>query len=96
MLERMKPISAIVDSQVLPFHLPSPPKSAQPAHRGHGRGGDGLRRDAPMLTRLSLNISNDDRIGLLGSNGNGKSTFAKLVAGRMPVLGGTDPQARPR
>ena len=45
--------------------------------------------DKVVLSRLSLNISNDDRIGLLGSNGNGKSTFAKLVAGRMGTLGGT-------
>ena len=41
-----------------------------------------------MLKRLSLNISDDDRIGLLGSNGNGKSTFAKLVAGRLQAQGG--------
>ncbi len=87
MLERMKPISAIVDSQVLPFHLPSPARPLSPpivAMDGATTGYD----ERPVLTRLSLNISNDDRIGLLGSNGNGKSTFAKLVAGRMPVLAG--------
>ncbi len=87
MLERMKPIAAIVDSQVLPFHLPSPARPLSPpivAMDGASTGYD----DRPVLSRLSLNISNDDRIGLLGSNGNGKSTFAKLVAGRMPVLGG--------
>ena len=88
MLERMKPIAAIVDSQVMPFHLPSPPRPLSPpivAMDGASTGYD----DRPVLTRLALNISNDDRIGLLGSNGNGKSTFAKLVAGRMPVLSGT-------
>jgi ATP-binding cassette subfamily F protein 3 len=87
MLERMKPIAAIVDSQVMPFHLPSPQRPLSPpivAMDGAATGYD----DRPVLTRLSLNISNDDRIGLLGSNGNGKSTFAKLVAGRMPVLAG--------
>jgi ATP-binding cassette subfamily F protein 3 len=40
------------------------------------------------LSRLSLTISNDDRIGLLGANGNGKSTFAKLLAGRLSPCGG--------
>ena len=88
MLERMKPISAIVDSQVMPFHLPSPERPLSPpivAMDGASTGYD----DRPVLSRLSLNISNDDRIGLLGSNGNGKSTFAKLVAGRMPTLGGS-------
>ena len=88
MLERMKPISAIVDSQVMPFHLPSPARPLSPpivAMDGASTGYD----DKAVLSRLSLNISNDDRIGLLGSNGNGKSTFAKLVAGRMTTLGGS-------
>ncbi|MGO4872669.1 MAG: ATP-binding cassette domain-containing protein [Roseiarcus sp.] len=41
-----------------------------------------------MLARIYLTLSNDDRIGLLGANGNGKSTFAKLVGGRLPPMGG--------
>jgi ATPase subunit of ABC transporter with duplicated ATPase domains len=43
----------------------------------------------PVLRRLSLTISDDDRIGLLAANGNGKSTFAKLVAGRLKAQGGS-------
>ena len=88
MLERMKPISAIVDREVMPFHLPSPERPLSPpivAMDGASTGYD----EKPVLSRLSLNISNDDRIGLLGSNGNGKSTFAKLVAGRMVTLAGS-------
>ncbi len=88
MLARMQPISAIVDSQVLPFHLPSPIRPLSPpiiamdgASVGYG--------ERTVLSHLNLNISNDDRIGLLGSNGNGKSTFAKLMASRMEVQGGT-------
>ncbi len=88
MLARMEPISAMVDSQVLPFHLPSPEKPLSPpivamdgASVGYG--------DRTILSRLSLNISNDDRIGLLGSNGNGKSTFAKFVANRIEAMAGT-------
>ncbi len=87
MLAKMEPISAMVDNQVLPFNLPSPAKPLSPpivamdgVSVGYG--------DRTILNRLSLNISNDDRIGLLGSNGNGKSTFAKLVAGRLDVMGG--------
>ena len=38
---------------------------------------------APILSKLSLSLANDDRIGLLGANGNGKSTFAKLLGGRL-------------
>ena len=87
MLARLEPVAAMVDSQVLPFHLPSPQRPLSPpivamegASVGYG--------EKPILSRLSLSISNDDRIGLLGSNGNGKSTFAKLVAGRLEAMGG--------
>jgi ATP-binding cassette subfamily F protein 3 len=88
MLAKMEPVSAIVDGQVLPFHLPSPQKPLSPpivalddASTGYG--------DTPVLKRLNLSIADDDRIGLLGSNGNGKSTFAKLVGGRLDVMGGS-------
>ncbi|PNG26838.1 ABC-F family ATP-binding cassette domain-containing protein [Methylocella silvestris] len=87
MLAKMEPIAAIVDGHILPFYLPSPAKPLNPpivamddASVGYG--------ETPVLRRLSLNIAEDDRIGLLGSNGNGKSTFAKLVAGRLSPLSG--------
>ena len=41
-----------------------------------------------VLSRISLNLQNDDRIGLIGANGNGKSTFAKLMGGRLSPLSG--------
>jgi ATP-binding cassette subfamily F protein 3 len=88
MLAKMEPVSAIVEHDVQPFHLPSPAKPLSPpivAMDGVSTGYDGRT----ILSRLSLNVSNDDRIGLLGSNGNGKSTFAKLVGGRLDVMGGT-------
>jgi ATP-binding cassette subfamily F protein 3 len=88
MLAKMEPVMAIVDGHVLPFHLPSPRRPLIPplvamedASAGYGA--------EPVLRRLSLAISDDDRIGLLGANGNGKSTFAKLVAGRLKAQGGT-------
>ncbi len=42
----------------------------------------------PVLAGLNLRIDDDDRIALLGTNGNGKSTFAKLVAGALPTEAG--------
>ena len=45
--------------------------------------------DTPVLTRLSLRLDDDDRIALLGANGNGKSTLMRLLAGRLPPMGGT-------
>jgi ATP-binding cassette, subfamily F, member 3 len=87
MLARMEPVAAIVDGHILPFRLPSPAKPLRPpivAMDDASVGYDG----APVLKRLSLNIAEDDRIGLLGANGNGKSTFAKLAAGRLQPQGG--------
>jgi ATP-binding cassette, subfamily F, member 3 len=42
----------------------------------------------PVLSRLDLRLDPDDRIALLGANGNGKTTFARLLAGHLPLLGG--------
>jgi ATP-binding cassette subfamily F protein 3 len=87
MLARMEPVSALVDGGVPPFHLPSPAKPLKPPiiamdHASVGYDGK------PVLKNLNLTIADDDRIGLLGSNGNGKSTFAKLVAGRLLAMDG--------
>ena len=86
-LEKMKTITPIVDLDVLPFHFPSPERQLSPpivamesVSVGYG--------DKPVLSKLSLSIAEDDRIGLLGSNGNGKSTFAKLVGGRLQAMSG--------
>ena len=48
----------------------------------------GYAAEQPVLSRLDLRIDQDDRIALLGQNGNGKSTFAKLISGRLPPLSG--------
>jgi ATP-binding cassette subfamily F protein 3 len=86
-LEKMKTITPIIDSDVLPFYFPSPERPLSPpivamesASVGYG--------DKPVLSRLNLVIADDDRIGLLGSNGNGKSTFAKLIGGRLAPMSG--------
>jgi len=86
-LEKMKTITPIVDLDVLPFHFPSPERPLSPpivAMESASVGYD----EKPVLSKLSLSIAEDDRIGLLGSNGNGKSTFAKLVGGRLQAMGG--------
>jgi ATP-binding cassette subfamily F protein 3 len=87
MLEKMQPISAIVDDAVMPIHLPSPQKPLSPPIIALERVSVGYG-ERVVLSRLSLSLSNDDRIGLLGANGNGKSTFAKLLGGRLEPLGG--------
>ena len=87
-LARMKPIAAESDERVVPFLLPSPDKQlASPLIRLE-RATAGYDPARPVLTGLDLRIDQDDRIALLGANGNGKSTFAKLVAGRLAPLAG--------
>src|SRR5271157_5178277 len=87
MLARMEPIAAIVDETVQPFKWPpigkrlSPPiVSMEKVSAGYG--------ERTVLSRIDLTLSHDDRIGLLGANGNGKSTFAKLIAGRLEPMAG--------
>jgi ATP-binding cassette, subfamily F, member 3 len=87
MLAKMEPLAAVVETDVLPFDLPSPEKPLRPPIINMEDVATGYE-DVAILRRLSLNIAEDDRIGLLGANGNGKSTFAKLLAGRLQALSG--------
>ena len=87
MLEKMEAVTAVVDTDVLPIHLPSPDKQLSPPIIAMERASVGYD-ERVVLSRLNLSLSNDDRIGLLGANGNGKSTFAKLLAGRLQPMGG--------
>jgi ATP-binding cassette subfamily F protein 3 len=88
LLAKMKPIVAEADNQVAPILLPSPAKQlASPLIRMEDAAA-GYAPDRPVLRGLNLRIDHDDRIALLGQNGNGKSTFAKLIAGRLAALSG--------
>ncbi len=87
-LEKMKPIAAWNDEAVRPFSFPEPVKSvASPIVAIQG-GAVGYETGKPILKNLTLRIDEDDRIALLGANGNGKSTFAKLIAGRLSLESG--------
>ncbi|MGF1649319.1 MAG: ABC-F family ATP-binding cassette domain-containing protein [Hyphomicrobiaceae bacterium] len=87
-LARMQPIAAAVEDEVAEIRLPDPAKKlASPLMRLE-RAAVGYVENAPVLQGLDLRIDADDRIALLGQNGNGKSTFAKLIAGRLPVMAG--------
>src|SRR4051812_1943600 len=86
-LAKVEPIAAVVEDRTLGFDLPSPERPLSPpliAMEGVSAGYDGRE----VLRRLNLTLLPDDRIALLGANGNGKSTFCKLLAGRLPPLGG--------
>ena len=87
MLEKMVPIAAPEEARIRAFTFPAPEELAPPilAMEGASVGYGG----APVLKRLSLRIDQDDRIALLGRNGEGKSTLSKLIAGRLQAMGGT-------
>ena len=88
-LERMKPISAMVEDNVTPFSFPAPEKTVASPIIAISNGAVGYSPGKPILRNLTLRIDEDDRIALLGANGNGKSTFAKLLAGRLGLEAGT-------
>ena len=82
-LERMRPIASVVAETVHPFSFPAPAKELAPPLITLEETSVGYTPGAPVLSGLNLRLDPDDRIGLLGANGNGKSTFAKLIAGRL-------------
>ncbi len=88
-LEKMKPISAMIEDSVKPFSFPEPVKTVASPIIAIDNASVGYQAGKPILKKLSLRIDADDRIALLGANGNGKSTFAKLLAGRLKAETGT-------
>ena len=87
MLARMEPVATIADEETTPFKWPPIVRPLSPPIVGMERVSAGYG-DRVVLSRIDLTLSNDDRIGLLGANGNGKSTFARLVGGRLPPMSG--------
>ncbi len=92
MLARMEPVARPPIEPEVRFELPAGPIPAPPLLTFENvRVGYGA---TVVLDRLDLRIDPDDRIALLGANGNGKSTFAKLVAGRLAPMSGTVTRSR--
>src|SRR5439155_5883833 len=89
MLEKMQPIAAMATSEVLPIVIPEPDRLLSPPIIALNYVAVGYEPDRPVLDELSLRIDNDDRIALLGANGNGKSTLVKLIAARLAPFSGT-------
>ncbi len=89
MLERMKPVAALVTQDVREISFPPAEKTLSPPIIAVDNVSVGYDVSAPVLNRVTLRIDNDDRIALLGSNGNGKSTLVKLLAKRLEPFSGT-------
>jgi ATP-binding cassette subfamily F protein 3 len=87
MIARLEAVAPSIEENAAPFLLPSPLRPlAPPLVRLEdvevGYGGP------PVLRRLNLRLDIDDRIGLLGVNGSGKTTFARMIAGNLASQGG--------
>src|ERR1700744_6067993 len=83
MLERMKPVTALVTQDVREISFPEPEKMLSPPIIAVDDVSIGYDPKKPVLNRVTLRIDTDDRIALLGSNGNGKSTLVKLLAHKL-------------
>ncbi|HEU4961587.1 MAG TPA: ABC-F family ATP-binding cassette domain-containing protein [Sphingomonas sp.] len=86
MLAKMQPIAELIDDPSLTFDFPAPDALRPPlitldmATVGYG--------ETPILKRLNLRLDPDDRIALLGRNGNGKTTLARLLAAQLAPMEG--------
>ncbi len=87
-LAKLEPIAAVVEERVSPFLLPSPPRPLAPPLMRLESASVGYGDAEPVLRNLNLRLDIDDRIGLLGVNGAGKSTFAKMAAGALGLQAG--------
>ncbi|WP_298262084.1 ABC-F family ATP-binding cassette domain-containing protein [uncultured Litoreibacter sp.] len=86
MLEKMETITAPEDAARVVFTFPKPEELSPPiiSTESASVGYDGT----VILGKLNLRIDQDDRIALLGRNGEGKSTLSKMLSGRLEVMDG--------
>jgi ATP-binding cassette subfamily F protein 3 len=87
MLAKMQPIAALADDPSLSFDFPSP-NELRPPLITLDMAAVGYAADKPVLRKLNLRIDPDDRLALLGRNGNGKTTLARLLAAQLPAMEG--------
>ena len=87
-LAKLQPIAAIVEDHALPISFPQPVAKLSPPILALDDVSVGYEPGKPILKKVTLRIDEDDRIALLGSNGNGKSTFAKLIAEKLEATSG--------
>ena len=88
LLAKIQPTNVRIEDEVRPIAIPSPAKPLSPPIIALDDIAVGYEPDRPVLRRLTLRIGADDRIALLGANGNGKSTLARLLSDRLAPFSG--------
>jgi ATP-binding cassette subfamily F protein 3 len=86
MISKLEPITRPQEAALRRFSFPDPEELSPPIVRVEN--GTVGYEDTAILSRLDLRIDQDDRIALLGQNGEGKSTLSKLIAGRLNPMAG--------
>ena len=87
MLEKMEQVAEPISERTVPFYFPNPKPMAPPIIRVV-EADLGYEEGNPVLKKVSLRLDQDDRISILGPNGEGKSTLVKALSGRLPPLAG--------
>ncbi len=87
MLERLSMQVVDYETAFTHFSFPEPDELVSPIIKMEN-GSTGYEQGKEILSKLNLQIDKDDRIALLGANGNGKSTLAKLLDGKLPLFTG--------
>lgn len=87
-LEKLKMTVIDYETAFTHFEFPSPYELVSPIIKIENAA-TGYEEGKPILTKLNLQIDKDDRIALLGANGNGKSTFAKMLTGELKLFEGS-------
>jgi len=87
-LEKMRPVATIISDPIAPIDLPSPERALNPPIIRFDDVKLGYSETITVLSKLNIRIDPDDRIGILGKNGEGKSTFAKAVMGELSPMDG--------
>ena len=86
-LAKLQPVTASAEDASVVFDFPSP-KELRPPLIVLDDAAVGYAEGTPVLSRLNMRIDPDDRIALVGRNGNGKTTLARLLAGQLQPMGG--------
>ena len=93
MLAKMAEVEVPPDEHVAPIRIPEATPASPPLVT-MDRASVGYEPGKPILTDLSFRFDPEDRVALLGKNGNGKSTMAKLLAGKLQARSGEFTPAR--
>ena len=88
-LERMQDIKIPIAERTVPFHFASSTEQLAPPLLELREATLGYGETAKILDAVTLQLDPEDRIAIVGANGQGKTTLVKSIAERLPLLSGS-------